>query len=154
MAPKARRPAIDLNNPRLLVNDFARSWAFYTTTLGLSPVSGNGEPPYGEVGSPERFVGLFSRAAMDELIGPAKPDVPNPDRFSLVFEVPEIDRTHRLLVAAGVAIEIGPTDRPMWGLRTIHFRDPDGNLVEVYHRLPPKPAPRPRRSTASARRAR
>ncbi|MFI5414125.1 MAG: VOC family protein [Candidatus Lutacidiplasmatales archaeon] len=136
MAPNSRRPSIDLNNPRLLVRDYARSWKFYTKTLGLAPVSGDGTPPYGEVGSSQRFVGLFLRGAMDDLIGPAGALSDAPDRFSLVFEVPDVDRTLARLERADVSIEIGATDRPLWGLRTIHLRDPDGNLVEIYSRLP------------------
>jgi lactoylglutathione lyase len=147
MAKKTQPPKIDLNNPRLLVRDFARSWTFYTKTLGLAPVSGDGTPPYGELGSSERFLGLFSRDAMDELIGPAASLTDAPDKFSLVFEVPDVDRTLGELEKTDVPIEIGPTDRPDWGLRTIHLRDPDGNLVEVYSRLA-RVKPRPARKRA------
>ena len=33
----------------------------------------------------------------------------------------------------GVEFAVGPTDRPDWYLRTAHFRDPEGNLIELYH---------------------
>lgn len=111
-------------------------------------MSGDGTPPYGEVGSSERFVGLFLRGAMDEWLGPAGPIADAPDRFSLVFEVPDVDRTLDRLEKAEVAIEIGATDRPLWGLRTVHRRDPDGNLVELYTRLRPVPR-RPARKRAT-----
>jgi lactoylglutathione lyase len=152
MPRAATPPAVDLNNPRLLVSDFDRSWKFYTKTLGLSIVNGDGSPPYGEVGSSERFVGIFLREAMNDLLGPAPVGHEPVDAFLLVFEVPDVDRTHARLVRANVPIRIGPTDRPLWGLRTVHLRDPDGNLVELYTRLaPPR---KPKRATASARRAR
>jgi catechol 2,3-dioxygenase-like lactoylglutathione lyase family enzyme len=35
------------------------------------------------------------------------------------------------LGARGVAIVLGPTDQP-WGHRTLFFRDPDGNVLEIY----------------------
>lgn len=35
------------------------------------------------------------------------------------------------LRSAGVAILSGPTDQP-WGHRTLFFRDPDGNVLELY----------------------
>ncbi|WP_343423381.1 hypothetical protein [Candidatus Flexifilum breve] len=28
-----------------------------------------------------------------------------------------------------------PTNRPDWSMRTVHFRDPDGNLVELFSGL-------------------
>jgi catechol 2,3-dioxygenase-like lactoylglutathione lyase family enzyme len=153
-APKPS--AIDLNNPRLLVLDFERSWKFYTRTLGLKPVGGDGAPPYGEVGSSERFVGIFLRAAMDDLLGPAVAGAGPKDAVSLVFEVPDVDERFAALRAADVEILIGPTDRPLWGLRTLHLRDPDGNLVELYTRLPPPPKAKAtrKRATGSARRSR
>jgi catechol 2,3-dioxygenase-like lactoylglutathione lyase family enzyme len=135
MAARTPAPPIDLNNPRLLVRDFAQSWKFYTKTLGLAVVNGDGSPPYGEVGSRDRFVGIFLREAMAELVGPTRAGRAPTDPFVLVFEVPNVDRTHASLVRARVPVVIGPTDRPMWGLRTIHLRDPDGNLVELYTRL-------------------
>jgi lactoylglutathione lyase len=152
MARRTAPSAIELNNPRLLVYDFARSWNFYTKTLGLPAVSGDGSPPYGEVGTAKRFVGIFLRGAMDDLLGPAAAGAGPKDAFSLVFEVNDVDRTYAALRDADVEILIAPTDRPLWGLRTLHLRDPDGNLVELYHRLaPPRGA---KRAKASARRAR
>ena len=43
----------------------------------------------------------------------------------------DVDRCAAELVAAGVAIELPPTDQP-WGHRTLFFRDPDGNVIEIY----------------------
>jgi lactoylglutathione lyase len=129
------RPAIALNNPRVLVRDFARSWAFYTETLGLAPLLGDGTPPYGEVGDRTHFIGLFRRSEMTAELGPPVIS-PRPDnRVSLVFEVPNVDATHAHLVRLGVEILAGPKDRPAWGLRTVHLRDPDGNLIELFTRL-------------------
>jgi lactoylglutathione lyase len=127
---------IELNNPRILVRDFTRSWAFYTKVLGLAAVMGDGTPPYGEVGNATHFVGLFLRSEMEPELGPPV-TTPRPDnRVSLVFEVPSVDAMHTHLVRLGVEILAGPTDRPMWGLRTVHLRDPDGNLIELFTRLP------------------
>lgn len=128
-------PLIQLNNPRLLVRDFARSWAFYRETLGLGAAFGDGTPPYGEVGDAEHFVGIFSRSAFDEVIGPERAGTTDAERFLLVFEVADVDAEHARLTRLRVPLLTSPTDRPLWGLRTVHLRDPDGNVVELYTRL-------------------
>ena len=43
----------------------------------------------------------------------------------------EVDQCAEALKAKGVTLESGPTDQP-WAHRTIFFRDPDGNIVEIY----------------------
>jgi len=36
------------------------------------------------------------------------------------------------LVAKGVPILRGPTDLPDWHHRTLFFRDPEDNIIEIY----------------------
>jgi catechol 2,3-dioxygenase-like lactoylglutathione lyase family enzyme len=43
----------------------------------------------------------------------------------------EVDECAEALRAQGVAIEMDPTDQ-VWGHRTLFFRDPDGNVLEIY----------------------
>ena len=52
----------------------------------------------------------------------------------LAFRVPPaaIDACHAELVAKGVAILRAPTDLPAWRHRTLFFRDPEDNLIEIY----------------------
>jgi lactoylglutathione lyase len=42
-----------------------------------------------------------------------------------------VDACAQELAAAGVQIAFSPTDQP-FGHRTLFFRDPDGNVVEIY----------------------
>ena len=53
--------------------------------------------------------------------------------LQLAFKVsaPEVDQCADELTRQGVAILAPPTDQP-FGHRTLFFRDPDGNLLEVY----------------------
>jgi predicted enzyme related to lactoylglutathione lyase len=57
--------------------------------------------------------------------------VESQDRVVLHFQVDSVDQTVELLRAKGVVIVQEPTDRPTWGSRTAHFRDPDGTLIEI-----------------------
>ncbi|MCU4180643.1 VOC family protein [Bosea sp. BH3] len=52
----------------------------------------------------------------------------------LAFRVPlaAVDRCHEELVAKGVPILRGPTDLPKWRHRTLFFRDPEDNIIEIY----------------------
>ena len=45
-----------------------------------------------------------------------------------------VDACAQELAAAGVAIVSGPQDQP-FGHRTLFFRDPDGNVLEIYAEL-------------------
>ncbi len=63
-------------------------------------------------------------------------DAPTPTgsaSLQLAFKVPvaEVDRCADELARQGVALVSPPTDRP-FGHRTLFFRDPDGNLLEVF----------------------
>lgn len=53
--------------------------------------------------------------------------------LQLAFRVApkEVDECAEALRAEGVAIVDPPTDQP-WGHRTLFFRDPDGNVLEIY----------------------
>ncbi len=53
--------------------------------------------------------------------------------LQLAFRVPPplVQACAQELSAAGVKIESGPTDEP-FGHRTLFFRDPDGNVLEIY----------------------
>ena len=85
---------------------FARQMAamreFYGETLGF-PFAQAAEPP----------VGVLS--------------------MQLAFRVErdEVDSCAAVLVERGVRIVEGPTDQP-FGHRTLFFRDPDGNVLEIY----------------------
>lgn len=52
----------------------------------------------------------------------------------LAFRVapPEIDEIQAELAAAGVDLMGAPRDIPAWGHRALFFRDPEGNVIEIY----------------------
>jgi catechol-2,3-dioxygenase len=52
----------------------------------------------------------------------------------LAFRVPPpaVDTCHAELVAKGVPIVRGPIELLDWRHRALFFRDPEGNLIEIY----------------------
>lgn len=129
--------------PRLLVKEFRASWRFYRDVLGLRPLAGHGEPPYGEfhLAGPS-VLGIFDRALMAKAVGLLPGQYPSRQvgRSALVLEVDDVDAVAARLRRKGVRLLRPPTDRPEWQLRTLHLRDPDGYLIEIECRLRPSSA--------------
>jgi lactoylglutathione lyase len=130
-------PPLRFANVRILTEDFARAWRFYRDSLGLTPVRGHGEPPYGEFefGSEAR-IGIFDRTLMAEATGLEGGPYPTTvvGRSLLVLETDDVDAVARELDRRKVPLLAGPTDRPAWQLRTVHLQDPDGYVIEIYSR--------------------
>jgi len=123
---------------RLLVNDYRSSFYFYTEVLKFKCVWGDLESGYADLKTGFTLIALYSREAMAEALGTS--DLPtqtkSQDGFSIILEVDSVDKTAKQLKKNGVELETEPQDRPEWGIRTAHLRDPDGNLLELYESLP------------------
>lgn len=128
-----------LSTTRLLVNDMNASLTFYKDTLGLPLRFGDPDGEYVElIVNDEVSLALFGRTAMAEATGtthlPAS--APSQDNFTITFLVDDVDATVATLASRGLTPSVAPTDRPTWMMRTVHYRDPDGNLVEIHAGLP------------------
>jgi len=62
------------------------------------------------------------------------PSAPRSAAIQLAFRVPPsaVDACHTELVSKGVTIVRGPADLPGWRHRTLFFRDPEDNVIEIY----------------------
>ncbi len=62
------------------------------------------------------------------------PSVAGSAAVQLAFRVPlsAVDACHAELIAKGVTIVREPTDLPAWRHRTLFFRDPEDNVIEIY----------------------
>ena len=124
---------------RLLVRDFRKSWHFYRDRIGLTPRTGHGESPYGEfVWQGKALLALYDRTRMAKAVGlaPGRYSSKSVGRSAVILSVADVDRFAEVLARRKVRLLERPTNHPVWGLRTIHFRDPDGYLVEVFSRIP------------------
>ncbi|MBK8031979.1 MAG: VOC family protein [Chloroflexi bacterium] len=123
---------------RLLVTDFAGCFRFYRDILGLPVASGDETDVYASFHlTPDVGLGLFRRDLMAAVVEtqakPPKADAQ--DSVVIAYQVDDVDIAAGELRAKGVALVAVPTNRPDWSMRTVHFRDPDGNLVELFSGL-------------------
>ena len=112
----------------VFARDMKAMCSFYEDVMGFAVHSRLGESwtAY-QVGS--CLLALTERGVMFN-------DAPTPASalsVQLAFRVTpaQVDQCAETLRGKGVAIESEPTDQP-WGHRTLFFRDPDGNVLEIY----------------------
>ncbi len=118
---------------RLLVTDFRACFRFYRDVLGFTPTLGDENGIYAEFATGTLHIALFDKNEMAATVGTASlpARLPIQDRVCLVLSVEDVNARSTHLRAQGVALLTPPTDHPNWGIRTAHFRDPDGNLIEI-----------------------
>jgi glyoxylase I family protein len=114
----------------LLCEDMKETRAFYEDAMGFALEFDSDDWVSFRVGS--TLLTLRPRGpapAWDD--GPA---VSGSAAVQLAFRVPPlaVDACHAELVAKGVPIVQAPTDLPDWRHRTLFFRDPEGNVLEIY----------------------
>jgi catechol 2,3-dioxygenase-like lactoylglutathione lyase family enzyme len=116
----------------LTVRDVDRTLSFYERSLGMTPVT---------FGDGRRALAFGEQKLNLHLAGrefEPKAAAPTPGAIDLCLLTDEpLDAVAEHLRASGVRIELGPVAktgarRP---LRSIYFRDPDGNLIEVSNEI-------------------
>lgn len=124
-----------LSNVRLLVKDYEKCFKFYTEKLGLEAVF-NIEGCYGSFKVAEGIEGLaiFTSDLMAPVVGNVDKSQPTNCREKMMvsFEVSNVDETYKALKSNGIEFINEPTDMPGWGMRTVHLRDPEENLIELF----------------------
>lgn len=123
------------SNVRLLVKDYRKCFEFYTEKLGFEPLW-DVENCYGAFKVAEGIEGLaiFLSDYMAPVVGNTDKALPEGcrEKSMVCFEVGNVDETFRALKEKGVAFVNEPLDMPGWGMRVVHLRDPEENLIEFY----------------------
>jgi lactoylglutathione lyase len=122
---------------RLLVSNFKSCFLFYRDVMGFQARFGTENDTYTEFVMGATNISLFDKSEMSRALGTSHlpSDFEGQDKICLVFAVENVDDFCRHLKEKGIPILVEPTDRPDWSIRTAHFRDPDGNLLEINCRL-------------------
>jgi catechol 2,3-dioxygenase-like lactoylglutathione lyase family enzyme len=123
---------VQLTHVRLLVDELDACVRFYRETMGFELSAEHGD--YVEFRVGDVLLALFPRTAMAEAVG--FDPLAAGDRVALVFQVGNVDAALADVRDRGAAVVAEAQDRPDWGLRVAHIRDPDGNLIELYHDIP------------------
>ncbi|WP_269237252.1 VOC family protein [Flavobacterium flavigenum] len=126
------------SNIRLLVNDFDNCFTFYNDILGLECTWGKPGDNFASfnIGIPSGLA-LFKAELMSLAINEkAEKNETFQDKMAIIIEVESVDATYILLQSKGVKFLTEPKDMPAWGIRVVHFRDPEHNLIELYSELP------------------
>ena len=124
------------SNVRLLVRDYKKCFKFYTENLGLEPAWGDEEGCYASFRVAEGIEGfaLFVSDFMAPAVGNADKSQPTDcrEKSMMSFEVENVDATYQIFLEKGIQFVNQPTDMPDWGMRVVHLRDPEENLIEFF----------------------
>ena len=110
---------------RVITADAKRLVSFYETITGLSATWGTND--FAEIATPGCTLAIGSaRAVPADAVRPA-------DNHSVIveFRVRDVDEEFRKLAAVIDTVVQEPMTMP-WGNRSLLFRDPDGNLVNLF----------------------
>jgi len=125
---------MELVQSRIITDDVARLAGFYASLLGV-PTALNDY--YVEVQAGQASVGFsrrrFSEYRQDDCQQAAGSGCQQRDEIILNFLVDDVDAEYPRIAALGVEWVMPPTTQP-WGSRSMIFRDPGGNLVNVFSR--------------------
>ncbi|MEH1893250.1 VOC family protein [Nostoc sp.] len=128
---------LQLTHLRLLVSNYKDSFLFYRDLLKFDVDWGDEDSGYAEFNTGYLKLGLFKKELMAEVVPRIEQPsyVVNRDKIVLIFAVDNVDEVYKQLKDQNAIVVTQPQDRPSWGIRTAHFRDPDGNLIEIYNNL-------------------
>jgi len=124
------------SNVRLLVKDYQNCFKFYTEQLGLESAWGDVNGCYASFKVAEGIEGfaIFVSDYMAPVVGNADKVHPSGcrEKSMVSFEVENVDDTYKTLSDKGVKFINKPTDMQDWGMRVVHLRDPEENLIEFF----------------------
>lgn len=119
-----------LTHSCIVTDDIDRLRAFYQDVLQIEPRLGE---QYAEFPTDGGTLSLWSRQTADQEAPGAFHSGANRS-IMLEFEVADVDQEYARLQRMDIEW-VKPPSTQEWGNRSIYFRDPDGNLINVFSRV-------------------
>jgi len=119
---------------RLITADVARLADFYARVTGV-PVRWS-TPDFAELATPVGTLAIGSTRTV-ALFGPGSAHAADNSSAILEFLVADVDAEYQRIRQAPTEFVNEPTTMP-WGNRSLLFRDPDGNLVNLFTPVTPE----------------
>src|SRR6476646_9851381 len=117
-----------LTSMRIVTADVAALTRFYGLITATTPIGCSEH--YTEIETPAGVLAICSQEAVNLFNAAAAR--PKSNRSVIIeFEVTDVDTERARLAEIIGTFVMEPTDQP-WGNRSMLFRDPDGNLINVY----------------------
>ena len=116
-----------LASVRIVTADVPALAAFYEQVTGVTPA---GYSDFMELQTPAATLAICSQRSVQATNAGALSAGRNRSAV-LEFEVDNVDAEHTRLASLVTDWVLQPADQP-WGNRSMLFRDPDGNLVNIY----------------------
>jgi catechol 2,3-dioxygenase-like lactoylglutathione lyase family enzyme len=113
-----------LAQARIVTNDVPSLTRFYQEVTGMAP---EGDDVYVEFHAPALTLAIGSQ----KMIERRSDDAVGQRSIILDFEVADVDEERSRLADIVREFVLEPTTQP-WGNRSMLFRDPDGNLINVF----------------------
>lgn len=124
---------MDFVSARIITDDIKRLVRFYED-IGLKAIWYTEE--FAELSTPSCTLAIGSKRTMD-LFGAGAATPKSNRSLILEFRVHDVDEAYGKLEARLEDIVQPPTTQP-WGNRSLLFRDPDGNLVNLFTPVSPE----------------
>lgn len=121
-----------LTHVRLLVDDYERALRFYRDVMGFGVLIDASEIFYSEFAAGDSVLAIYDRTMMERVVGI---DALAGRSAMVTFDVEDVDDAFECVRGDGARPISEPHDEPTWGFRIAVVADPEGNLLELNHRL-------------------
>lgn len=115
---------------RIITDDVDRLTRFYESVTGVA--ASRPAPVFAELRTPTGTLAIASTATV-AMLGDRAPQPGSNDSIIIEYLVTDVDAEFARLKDVLEDIVLEPTTMP-WGNRSAMFRDPDGNLVNLFSR--------------------
>lgn len=114
----------------LVTKDVPRLKGFYSTVL---QVKAEGDDTFTVLAIPGAALSIFTEEGMERM-APGSMQHSGCGRYTLEFEVEDVDKEYERLKSMDITIVKPPTTQT-WGRRSVWFRDPDGNIINFFAKV-------------------